>query len=178
MSCYIYFHLKKKDTPIKDWRLSLAHLCTSDARELSNELENFDSGVTYNVCYNKEEDPMYGYCNKLSDELLNNTIKYYSSKVSAIEESKAKYEKELQEANEKYLKAVNKIVLEDIKETILGREKMISWCDEEIERFTGLGGYIAHAVRDVLDENADYEYNKETNEIIKKSDYELVYYMG
>lgn len=178
MGCYIYFYLKKKDTPVKDFKICLAHLCTSDARELSDDLDSFGNSRTYDVCYSKEKDPMYGHCNKLSDDLLKNTIDYYNSKVSEMKESKARYKKELQEANENYLKAANKVVLEDIKETIHACEEMIAWCDEETERFAELGSYITHAVRDVLDENAHYDYSKETNEHIKKNDYELVYYMG
>ena len=180
MSCYIYFYLKKKDTPMKDWHLCLAHLCTSDARDIMSELEAFGSGITYN--YNnyddKEKDPMYDHYTPLTDELLNNTIAYYNSKIQDRKESKARYEKELQENKELYLKATSKAVLDDIKESIKTVEEMISWCDEEIENFSSLERYISNTVIGILNENNRYEYNKETKEYIKKNDYELVYYVG
>lgn len=179
MSCYIYFYLKKKDTPMKDWHICLAHLCTSDARELMCELEDFGSGVTYNFGYdNKEKDPMYDLYTPLTDELLDNTIAYYDSKIQETKESKAKYEKELQKNRELYLKATSQVVLNDIKESISTVGELISWCDEEIERFSSLRYYISNTVRDVLDENNHYEYNKETKNHIKENDYELVYFVG
>lgn len=158
MSCYIYFYLKKKDTPEK---VCLAHLCTSDARELSDGLE----GVTYNVCYGGGDKP-------LTKELLDNTITFYDSQVQEMKESKIEYQKELEEAKELYLKATSELVLNDIKETISSAERMISWCDEESERFEYLKYYIMYAVRDVLEENDKYIKDGKTN------DYELVYYMG
>lgn len=178
MSCYIYFYLKKKDTPIKDWKLCLAHLCTSDARELSGDLSGFSNGETYTMFLEDKNDPMYGNYSPLSQNLLDNTIAYYDYKIQEMKDSKVKYEKELQEAKENYLKASSKVILDDIKETISTMEEMYSWCDEEIERFSSLRSYILDAVQGVFEENTQYSYNQETKEHHKKNDYELVYYMG
>jgi len=180
MSCYIYFYLKRKDTPAKDWHLTLAHLCTSDARELSDELSDFKSGVTYNVNYDRkeEDDPNYGYYTPLTPELLSNTIEYYRSKVQEYKDSKHKYEDELERAQALYVIAKTELALEDIKKTMDDAIEMISWCNEEIAKNEAYAYYIENAVAGVLEENERYDYNKETNTHNAVNDYELIYYMG
>lgn len=145
MSCYIYYYLKKKDTSVKDFKVCLAHLCTSDAREMANT-------VTGYVAYNEKEDDMYKHYLPLSSDLLNETINYYNDKVKDLEKSKVRYEKELEEAKELYLKASSELVLEDIKSRINDATEMISWCNEELEHNKYLGIYLENAVKGILEE--------------------------
>lgn len=163
MSCYIYYYLKKKDISVEDFKVCLAHLCTSDAREMT------DNVIEY-VAYNEKEDDLYKHYLPLSSDLLNKTINYYNDKVKELETSKARYEQELAESKELYLKANNEVVLNDIKSKIDDAIESIKWCNEEIEHNKYLSIYLENAVKGVLEENNDYE--------LDKGPYEIIYYMG
>ncbi len=163
---------------MKDWHICLAHLCTSDARELADALSETDE--TYEVdCGNffssgreKKEDPNYGHYKPLSIDLVNRTIQYYRDEIADKKESIVSYTKDKEDAEKLYLQATSQLVLDDLKGRIRNDDEMIAWCSEEIERLAAYSNYIADAVLGVLEENDEYTVDGKTNE------YELVYYMG